>query len=741
MPRWFRYALTAAIALAGISLFGLAATSSDSRLFERYFPLLIVINRTIAVLLFAIVAAMVVRLVLRLRRRQFGAHLTGRLAFSGALLALVPCLIIFLVSAVFISRSINSWFDVRVERALDSGVTITRGILVEQQKRAENTALHLARLLENTPQQLILPDLMKLLEGEHDTEALVFNGENTAIAAAGSRINVMLPDFPTPMQMQAVRTSGIYSVIDGNVPENAEQSLTDALSIRVIVPIRENRENTSALSSGLRPSSRARQLYLQIIQSIPTETVQNATELLAGYRDYQTLVLSRESLLSIYTGTLFLTLLMAVFGAVASALTFARKSIEPLMQLEEGTRRVAGGNFRPIREFSGNNELNVLTQSFNLMIREVGEARHDLEEKRREAQQARTYLESVLANISSGVIVTDADFTIVTANEAAKRILGGEVCRTGRSLAESEPVLFQALKNRERVSTERSSTVSFELERPGRLIPIYLQTSPMPLGESTGRVIVFDDITQLVEAQRATAWGEVARRLAHEIKNPLTPIRLAAERLEMKLERVLSREEDLALLHKTIGTITSQVDALKQMVNDFREYAKLPAAKLKPTDLNDFLRQTAELYTEAGIAMKLTLDPALPKIEADAGQLRQVIHNLVSNSIDAAEGDRPVIEIETRSNVSPPGARTVRMVFRDNGTGFSEKLLARAFEPYVTTKPTGTGLGLPMVKKILDEHHAAVTLSNRLDKTGFLILGAQVDILFRPCGEPPEPRV
>ena len=563
----------------------------------------------------------------------------------------------------------------------------------------------------------------------------------TAVAAAGSRINVMLPDLPTAQQMQVVRSTGIYSVIDGDVSDKAETLRTDSLSIRVILPLNPRTDETTSEASlpvaprGLaamrspRNAAGAQQLYLQIIQPVDNETAQNASELLAGYRDYQTLVLSRASLQSIYTGTLFLTLLLAVFGAIAAAITFARKAAEPVLQLEEGTRRVADGNFSPIREFTGSNEINVLTQSFNQMIREVAETRRDIDEQRREAQQAQAYLERVLGNISSGVMVIDRTHTIVTANAAARRILGDEVCAIGTTLETTEPRLVEALTKMRHLATDTNMRVEFELQRPDRVVPLYIKTSNMPLGAHMGTVLVLDDVSQLIEAQRATAWGEVARRLAHEIKNPLTPIRLAAERLEMKLENRLDDQADVDLLHRAIATITTQVDALKQMVNDFREYARLPSANLVPLDLNAFLTDAASLYHQAGTELTLRLDPALPAIRADASQLRQVIHNLISNSIDAA-GAEAEIEIRTRSDASPNGPSTVHLIFRDNGTGFSSKILAKAFEPYVTTKETGTGLGLPMVKKILDEHHASIELSNRTDRTGYLILGAQVDIRF-----------
>ena len=760
MPSWLRYLFIAALALAGISLFGLAATSSDSKLFEKWFPVLSIVNRAIAVLLFAVVVAMVVRLWQRIRAREFGAYMTSKLAGVIALIVLIPCLTIYVVSNVFISRSIDSWFDVRVERALDSGVTITRGILTEQQKQAELAARHMAEMLVNTPTSLIMTDLMHLLEGHQNMEALVFTGSGTAVAAAGSRINVMLPDLPTPLQLQTVRSAGIYSVIDGDALENPD-GITEAsqLSIRVIVPISDNDETIAADANEqsasdpkrnvlLPTTGRQPQFYLQIIQPVSSETTKNAAELVAGYRDYQTLVLSRASLQTIYTSTLFLVLLLAAFGAIAAALAFARKTTEPVMQLEQGTRRVADGNFQPIREFSGNSEINVLTQSFNTMIREVAESRRGIEAQRLKAEQAQAYLERVLSNISSGVLVLDANYRTVSSNPAAKKILGSDLCQTGSNLRAKAPDLALAASNAKiTLSLGETPTVGLEYElntskneqSPEEALrtPLFIKISLMPLRSgANGLVLVFDDVSQLMAAQRATAWGEVARRLAHEIKNPLTPIRLAAERLEMRLENKLSEESDINLLHRTIATITTQVDALKQMVNDFREYAKIPTAKLSRLSLNAFLEEVAQLYHEADVPVRLELDNMIPLIEADPAQLRQVLHNLISNSVDATEGDRPQIVIETKHIGTGTAADGSAVLLRisDNGVGFSSAILDKAFEPYITTKETGTGLGLPMVKKILDEHNASIRLSNKTDPTGCLVMGAQVDIIFKRLG-------
>lgn len=740
MPAWPRFILVSLLVLTGLSLFILAATSTDSTLFERWFPALLMVNRAIAVMLFGIVVAMTLRLLLHLRNHEFGANMTGHLSLRIAALSLVPCLLIYFVSSVFISRSIDSWFDVRVEKALDSGVTITRGILIQHQLETEVTARQIAQELANIPAPLIMPELLKAIEGHTGLEALVFMPNGTAVAAAGSRVNVLMPDLPTNAQIQTVKSTGLYSVIDGDAFENIDALREGKLSVRVIVPIPGSTSSSYAGSPHLFGQS----LYLQLIEPVADETAKNAAVLVAGYRDYQTLILSRASLQNVYNSTLFLVMLLAVLGAFALSLTFAKRMVSPLQQLEQGTRRVADGNFAPIREFSGGSEVNVLTKSFNQMIRDLAESRHVIDDQRRRAEQAQAFLERVLTNITSGVLVLDQANCIVTANAAATQILGESICKPGINLETTEPELFLALRSASLSlgisPSSASASLEFELSRPSGCIPLFLKLSSMPLAmNESGLVIVFDDATKILEAQRANAWGEVARRLAHEIKNPLTPIQLAAERLSFRLGPRLE-PKDAEMLERTVNTITTQVNALKQMVNDFREYAKLPEAKLAPLDLNTFLQSIAQFYDDAGTSLELRLEPSLPMIEGDAAQLRQVIHNLITNSIDAAEGDIPHIVIETSQIVTDRGVSAVRFHLHDSGIGFSENILERAFEPYVTTKETGTGLGLPMVKKIIDEHRALIHLSNRMDRSGTIILGAQIDILFVHLAPDPSAR-
>jgi nitrogen fixation/metabolism regulation signal transduction histidine kinase len=450
----------------------------------------------------------------------------------------------------------------------------------------------------------------------------------------------------------------------------------------------------------------------------------------------------------------------------------------PLLHVAEGTKAVAEGDFRPVRESRGNDELNLLTQSFNAMTRQLAEARDAVEAKQREVENAKAYLERVLANLSAGVIVLDREWRLVTANFGASRILGLTLApRVGEPFAQLVPAMAQeveaafadqALAATPKDSWQQQIAVARANAAPGaEPLSLLARGSRLPLDDGAGYVVVFDDITQVISAQRAVAWGEVARRLAHEIKNPLTPIQLAAERLQMKLQPVLPPPQAEVLV-RGASTIVNQVAAMKRMVDDFREYARVPPARLSPLDLNALIEEVAGLYgadsaaidvnratSTTGAPLELRLAPSLPLIDGDSTQLRQVIHNLLSNAQEAmghmppeARPADPRIVVRTELvSVEAAGAtpaRAVRLSVEDSGPGFATNILRRAFEPYVTTKPSGTGLGLAMVKKIVDEHGARIELVNRKSgntQPAEAAAGATVTILFRRLAQGEQPDV
>jgi nitrogen fixation/metabolism regulation signal transduction histidine kinase len=447
-----------------------------------------------------------------------------------------------------------------------------------------------------------------------------------------------------------------------------------------------------------------------------------------------------------------------VFGAVLLAVVLGNSLARPLLLIAAGVREVAAGDLSPKPALQGKDELGGLTRSFAEMTQQLADARAAVDKSMGQVSAARANLQTILDNLTAGVIVLDEKGNIQLSNPGATRIL-----RVPLAAHEGEPLAsvpgletfgaavqqqFDEYMDERRQHGLDHWQQSFELNaaQPGspastssgqaqHTVTLVGRGAEMPTDApgKGARLLVFDDISEIVSAQRAQAWGEVARRLAHEIKNPLTPIQLSAERLEMKLAGKLA-EPERAILNKSVHTIVDQVDAMKRLVNEFRDYARLPAAQLKPVDLNAIVTDVLQLYAREGehgevsahVPMHAVLDPECPKILADGQQLRQVLHNLLQNAQDATEG-HPVREVTVRTQWNEAGKR-VRLIVQDTGSGFPDHILKRAFEPYVTTKVKGTGLGLAVVKKIADEHGARVDLKNRVEEGA--VLGAQVSLSF-----------
>lgn len=715
MPRWLRFSFGFLLTAAVILLFFAAAGGASSELFDRWFPILLVCNLFAVITLFIFITAVVIRLVKRWKERAFGSRMTGKLVLAISLIALLPCLLIYLVSSQFIGRSIDSWFDVRVEHALDSGVSLSGEILAREQNRLQTSAVRTARSLAGVRWKDLATQLEKLRDVSDFSRADIFRNNGALIAQTEKNPGELPLIAPTTDQLATALEEQSLTLLEDESEQNAP------LQVRAIVPI------------GVFVTDTGRdRLFLQLTQATPAALSANIADLLAGYRDYQELVLTRGALRNIYGVTLTLTLLLVVLAAIAAALRFAGTMTAPVLQLAKGTRKVAEGDLRPIREYQGNDEINTLTQSFNTMVAELAESRTLVENQRAQAERARASLERILSTISSGVLVTDDRLFVYSANTAAATVLKNDTLNTGVVLSDVEPEFSAVLSEQIQITDDDNFHTELTLQRRANDAPLalFVRGSRIKLETGRGWVIVFDDMSSVLDAQRALAWGEVARRLAHEIKNPLTPIRLAAERLNMKLADKLD-EKDHQLLTKACGTIVNQVDAMKQMVNDFRDYAKLPTAVLRPLNVNELFTELTDFYRTAGTPVEFAPQAALPLIRGDEAQLRQIVHNLVGNAIDATAGlTHADIRLSAAAVRNSAGdAKAVRITIEDNGPGFSENILNKAFEPYVTTKPTGTGLGLPMVKKIIEEHHAKISLDNKTDGEG-RITGALITMIF-----------
>ena len=674
--------------VAAVGLFLLATASSDTTFFARQYPLLLALNAAFAAMFAALVIYQLGVMARRYRARVFGTRLTLRLFLRFAALAVLPGLIVYAVSVQFLTRSIESWFDVKVDAALEGGMNLGQQVidqmLIDLQTKARTMALELA----DTPAAQLVGALERLRLQAGVQEALVINAKGRLLAAASDDLAKLVPELPSTALLRQARLQRGQTAIDA-VPGRA-------LALRAVVPL-------ESLALATEPR------FLQLRSTVPPTLARNAEAVEAAYRDYRQLALSRDGLKRIYVVTLSFAVLMALSIAIAVAVTQSKLLADPLATLAQAMQAVTRGDFSRPAPVTSRDELGVLTESFNSMTRQLEEARRVVEANRAALEGSKSRLENILANLSAGVLVFDQDLSLSISNRGAAAILGG-----------GQAEFAELMRAHFREQGDKPWQLELKLEG-GKTV--HARAARLPQATDGGYVVVFDDITQLINAQRATAWAEVARRLAHEIKNPLTPIQLSAERLEMKLAERLSRE-DAEALRRSTGTIVNQVAALKAMVDDFREYARLPAPELARLDLNALVSEVLALYETSQVPITKRLGPELPAVWADATQIRQVIHNLVQNAQDALEnvrgsGRSPSIEVRTELD----GDR-VRLAVSDNGGGFPEELIARIFEPYVTTKPRGTGLGLAIVKKIIDEHHGSVAIENREPR------GASVSVLL-----------
>ena len=750
MTQALRYLFVVAGAICSILLFLLASASDNSGFFDRYYSWLLAMNATVAFALLALVGVSLFRLYARYKSGKFGSRLMTRLVMLFAAIGVLPGLVIFLVSVQFVSHSIESWFNVRVEEALEAGLDLGRSALdaslMELRANAERTATDLAA----QPFYAAPAELARFVRNHPRVQsAIIVDGDGGLIVSAmGERRINLSADLPTAAMLAKAQASPPYAVPEGGSELRDETLNTmgpqvpdpnNVLRLRVLMPIPD-------ASTGTRFAPR----YLQVIQAASPRLAADGEMLRTAYSEYKERFVARVGLRRMYIETLTLTLLLAVFGAIAAAFLIANDLAQPLLLLAEGTRAVAEGDLSPRPIVASSDELGTLTQSFNTMTRQLSEARTAVERNRFALQNAKAHLESVLANMSAGVMVLDAEFRLVTCNDSVERILQKTgVSLVGKPLAEvdgmhefagavtaafsAQSAQSAAGRNAQRLHWQRQ----IEISRPGggpdeNALILLTRGSRLPQEGGGGYIVVFDDITDVISAQRSIAWGEVARRLAHEIKNPLTPIQLSAERLQMKLEAKLEKK-DVELLNKSTSTIVNQVSAMKRMVDDFRDYARTPPAQLLPLDLNALVEEILHLYVgdEGNDIIHAHLAPFLPMVMGDETQMRQVIHNLLQNAQDALadmpdQPHTPRIDVVTEAihyQSADGGTRiAVRLSIADNGPGFAPKILARAFEPYVTSKARGTGLGLAMVKKIIDEHGGRIDIQNHADGSGASVL-------------------
>ena len=735
---WSVAALASIVALFLVLLvvfFSGARFDDDERAFARLFWASVVM----AALLLAVVVWVVVRMARRVRQGRFGSRLLIKLAAIFGLVGILPGLIIYAVSWQFTTRSLESWFDQKVASALDAGVALGRGTLDALRQDLSDQARAAADRLVETGTTLSVVRLERFREQLGAQElSVVTEGGRVLLTVGGA--SAALPGIrPTASLIRQARQQGVVTQVDG-LDGDAHEA-----HVLALVPLPDTQISLSGSEGRL----------LWVVQAIPRVISQNALAVQSAYSDYQQRALARDAVRRVVLGTLTLALVLSVFGAVLLAIVLGNQITRPLILLAEGVREVAAGNLARRPVFSSGDELGGLTRSFADMTEQVAQARSEVERGVQELDAARHRLQAILDKLTAGVIVFDGAGRVRSANPGSRRILGDDVARDASPWLSQWPHLaplaqevqqeFERLGHAgvdaaEGPDEAQEWQASVELPLPGSGAAVPQGRTLLARGArltDDERLLVFDDITGVVSAQRAQAWAEVARRVAHEIKNPLTPIQLSAERLQHKLESKLEGA-DQAMLVRSVATIVKQVDAMKRLVNEFRDFARMPAAQLQPLVLNELIQEVLGLYGQAleGGALKVRLAEGLPRIMGDGAQLRQVVHNLIQNALDAvATQADPQVDLSTSligSDADSGPSMAVQLTLQDNGPGFAEDVLKRAFEPYVTTKTKGTGLGLAVVKKIADEHGARIRVRNWVlpDAADQTPAGARVSLSF-----------
>ncbi|MEL6301368.1 MAG: ATP-binding protein [Pseudomonadota bacterium] len=708
---FYTVAAAVGLVLALSALVLLAKTSNNSAELDRLSQLTLVINGVGIAIMSGLLLGNIIRLIRDLRRQVPGARLKSRMVAAFIGLALLPLSVVYYFSLQFINRGIDSWFSVQVEQGLDDALELSRAAMDVQMRNGLRRTQAIARRVERQPSSRWLQVLAEEREVSGALELVIFSGNSRILALSSERSVSSVPLLPTDEVLMTVRASRPYFSLD--LLED------DQYEVRTAVPL------IGETGSDMR--------ILQAVYPVTQRLSGIVSNVRQSYADYRRLVLLRTPLKSTFTLSLTVVLLVSALAAIYGAFFFSRRLVAPIQQLVAGTEAVAKGNLETELAPPPRDEIGVLVSSFNDMTRRLRAARDEAQRIRGAVETERANLETILARLSTGVIALTPELEVRTANAAAADILGVDIDhRRGERLAdvaEGELLLGQLydIASAHFASGETEWREQVMLREPtGRRVLTCacteLTTDSVALA---GFVIVFDDITTLLEAQRDAAWGEVARRLAHEIKNPLTPIQLSAERLRRKYLEQLP-VEDSQMLDRATHTIVQQVEAMKEMVNAFSDYARTPDLQISRFSLQRLAAEIEELYRAEAphLHISLSSNPDLPPIEADNGRVRQMLHNLLRNAVEALAG-RQTGTIEVRlDSIERFGQPMVEIRVTDDGPGFQTTSVHQVFDPYVTSKPKGTGLGLAIVRKLVEEHAGTISAGNRLEG------GAEISIVL-----------
>jgi len=663
-----------------------SATQDPSGLGETYSWLLL-INTLGSLLLLVLVAANIHAVVRQVRKRKAGSRLTLRMVLLFVMLSMAPAAIVFYYSMQFLHQGIDSWFDVQIDQAMEDALELSRAALDQRMGHLLKETKQMALQLASTPDSLVTIKLAGLRTQSSATELTLLSSAGRIIVSNSNYPESIVPSLPSEGILSQLKHGKSYVGIDS--------SADGEMNIRALVIV-----------------TGAERRYLHALYPVPLRVRNLANTVESAYRRYKELNYLRDSLKTSFSLTLSLVLLLSLLAAIWAAFISIRRIVAPVRDLALGTMAVGAGNYEKRLPVVSRDEWGFLVESFNEMTERLAQMRDEADRSRLEVENQRAYLESVLGNLTSGVLSFDARFRLRTANQAAATILKinfqDYVGKRLSALTADYPN-FENLAEILNVRLERAHTMWREeiafMGTNGRQELICRGTPIFSShGHRTGAVMVFDDMTDLIRAQRNAAWGEVAQRLAHEIKNPLTPIQLSAERIKRKLGEKLE-QSDAQMLDRATSTIVQQVEAMKTMVNAFSEYARPPERQLQKLNLNVLINEVLALYpSQLGLSVKKALDDDLPDINADPIRMRQVLHNLMKNTMEALESVPDGCVMITSRSVREQGLNCIEVCVEDNGPGISTDKNNQVFEPYVTNKVKGTGLGLAIVKKIIEEH-------------------------------------
>ena len=703
------------------SLYLMSVATHNSLLFGRLYSLLLGINLIATILLVILIGKSVWHLIQQYRQGKTGSRLTTRLVVMFVVLSVTPVSVVYYFSLDFLQRGIDSWFDVRVENALNDALELSKTSLGVRTRELLRQTQYMSPRLNAISNELATLTLNELREESGANELTLFTNDGRIIASSISETTRLLPQHLEDSTLQRLRL-GQDDIGLVPIPEIG-------LHIRIAI----NMANPDPILDGR---------ILQLLYPITPRINQLAENVQKAFSAVRSLTVLRLPLKYSFILTLSLILLLSILTSIWAAFFAARRMVAPISDLVEGTRAVAAGNYEKRLPLPGKDELGFLVRSFNEMTQKISMAQESARISQQEAEAQHGYLETILGNLSSGVITLDTHNFLQTSNHAANQILSAsltpfignfldDALEENQHLQHFVDAIYPHLEAKEKQWQEEVILFIGGSRKILICRGTRLTTSINNENNENGNIIVFDDVTELVKAQRNAAWGEVARRLAHEIKNPLTPIQLSAERIRHKyLDKMDKKEADI--LDRSTHTIVQQVETLKEMVKAFSDYARMPTLQLDTINLNQIINEVLDLYLSPDneTLYSVTLDPSNPSIEADIGRLRQLLHNLIKNALEANQENHSQSQRELKDDkiyittrcAEEHACRYVELIITDTGPGIAENMFDQLFEPYVTTKPKGSGLGLAIVKKIVEEHGGMIFAENAENRGASIII-------------------